>query len=130
MMIVPTLCVGMPPRTLRVRSRMWRRCVPKLQRYPRHAPGSPNPQSVPFVTRSVTEGMPTRSIGTIINPIWPTSVNQSIGIVERIRPFIFPEHRVVADQPFLRMPAVQHVTRRFQIEMRRRGFVQIEHDLV
>ncbi len=54
MMIVPTLCVGMPPRTLRVRSRMWRICVPKLQRYPRHALGSLNPQSVPFVTRSVT----------------------------------------------------------------------------
>ncbi len=27
-LIVPTLCVGMPPRTLRVRSRVWRRCVP------------------------------------------------------------------------------------------------------
>ncbi len=65
LMIVHTLCVGMPPRTLRVRSRMWRRCAPRLQRYPRHAPGSPNPQSVPFVTRSVTGGMPTRSIGTI-----------------------------------------------------------------
>ena len=31
-LIVPTLRVGMPPRTLRVRSRMWRRCVAKLQR--------------------------------------------------------------------------------------------------
>ncbi len=51
-MIVPTLCVGMHLRTLRVRSRMWRRCVLKLQRYPRHALGSLNPQSVPFVTRS------------------------------------------------------------------------------
>jgi len=65
MMIVPTLCVGMPPRTLRVRSGMWRRCVPKLQRYPRHALGLMNPQSVPFVTRSVKGGMPTRSVGTI-----------------------------------------------------------------
>jgi len=45
MMIVPTLRVGMPPRTLRVRSGMWRRCVPKLQRYPRHALGLLNPQS-------------------------------------------------------------------------------------
>ncbi len=63
MMIVPTLCVGMPPRTLRVRSGMWRRCVPKLQRYPRHALGLLNSQSVPFVTRSVTGGMPTRSDG-------------------------------------------------------------------
>ncbi len=63
MMIVPTLCVGMPPRTLRVRSRMWRRCVPKLQRYPRHALGLLNPQPVPFVTRSVTGGIPTRSDG-------------------------------------------------------------------
>ena len=63
MLIVPTLCVGMPPRTLRVRSRTWRRCVPKLQRYPRHALGSLSPQSVPFVTRSVTGGMPTRSDG-------------------------------------------------------------------
>ncbi len=63
MMIVPTLCVGMPPRTLRVRSGMWRRCVPKLQRYPRHALGLLNPQSVPFVTQSVTGGMPTRSDG-------------------------------------------------------------------
>ncbi len=62
-LIVPTLRVGMPLRTLRVRSRMWRRCVPKLQRYPRHALGSLNPQSVPFVTRSVTGGMPTRSDG-------------------------------------------------------------------
>ncbi len=62
-LIVPTLCVGMPLRTLRVRSGMWRRCVPKLQRYPRHALGSLNPQSVPFVTRSVTGGMPTRSDG-------------------------------------------------------------------
>ncbi|SMS12934.1 hypothetical protein CFBP1590__5348 [Pseudomonas viridiflava] len=62
-MIVPMLCVGMPPRTLRVRSGMWRRCVPKLQRYPRHALGLLNPQSVPFVTRSVTGGMPTRSDG-------------------------------------------------------------------
>ncbi len=53
-LIVPTLCVGMPPRTLRVRSRMWRRCVPRLQRYPRHALGSLNPQSVPFVTLCVT----------------------------------------------------------------------------
>ncbi len=61
--IVPTLRVGMPLRTLRVRSRMWRRCVDKLQRYPRHALGSLNPQSVPFVTRSVTGGMPTRSDG-------------------------------------------------------------------
>ncbi|WP_206358778.1 hypothetical protein, partial [Pseudomonas viridiflava] len=51
---VPTLCVGMPPRTLRVRSRMWRRCVVKPQRYPCHALGSLNPQSVPFVTQSVT----------------------------------------------------------------------------
>ncbi|WP_205865325.1 hypothetical protein, partial [Pseudomonas viridiflava] len=64
-LIVPTLCVGMPLRTLRVRARMWRRCVPKLQRYPRHAFGSLNPQSVPFVTRSVTGCMPTWSIGTI-----------------------------------------------------------------
>ena len=62
-LIVPTLCVGMPPRTLRVRSGMWRRCVPKLQRYPRHALGLLNPQSVPFVTRSVTGGMPTRRDG-------------------------------------------------------------------
>ncbi len=62
-LIVPTLCVGMPLRTLRVRSRMWRRCVDKLQRYPRHALGSLNPQSVPFVTRSVTGCMPTRSDG-------------------------------------------------------------------
>ncbi len=44
-LIVPTLRVGMPLRTLRVRSRMWRRCVPKLQRYPRHALGLLNPQS-------------------------------------------------------------------------------------
>ncbi len=65
MMIVPTLCVGMPPRTLCVRSRMWRRCVPKLQLYPRHALGLLNPQSVPFVTRSVTGGIPTQSVGTI-----------------------------------------------------------------
>ncbi len=64
-LIVPTLRVGMPLRTLRVRSRMWRRCAPKLQRYPRHAPGSLNPQSVPFVTRSVTGGIPTQSVGTI-----------------------------------------------------------------
>ncbi len=64
-LIVPTLCVGMPLRTLRVRSGMWRRCAPKLQRYPRHALGSLNPQSVPCVTRSVTGGMPTRSMGTI-----------------------------------------------------------------
>ncbi len=64
-LIVPTLRVGMPLRTLRVRSRMWRRCAPKLQRYPRHAPGSLNPQSMPFVTRSVTGGIPTRSMGTI-----------------------------------------------------------------
>ncbi|WP_205901050.1 hypothetical protein, partial [Pseudomonas viridiflava] len=62
-LIVPTLCVGMPLRTLRVRSGMWRRCVPKLQRYPRHALGSLNPQSVPFVTRNVTGDMPTRSDG-------------------------------------------------------------------
>ena len=62
-LIVPTLRVGMPLRTLRVRSRMWRRCVDKLQRHPRHALGSLNPQSVPFVTRSVTGGMPTRSDG-------------------------------------------------------------------
>ncbi len=60
-LIVPTLRVGMPLRTLRVRSRMWRRCVLKLQRYPRHAFGSLNPQSVPFVTRSVTGGIPTQS---------------------------------------------------------------------
>ncbi|WP_163000020.1 hypothetical protein [Pseudomonas viridiflava] len=39
-LIVPTLRVGMPLGTLRVRSRMWRRCVPKLQRYPRHALGN------------------------------------------------------------------------------------------
>ncbi len=39
-LIVPTLRVGMPLRTLRVRSRMWRRCVPKLQRYPRGAMGT------------------------------------------------------------------------------------------
>ena len=64
-LIVPTLRVGMPPRTLRVRSRMWRRFAPKLQRYPRHALGSLDPQSVPFVTQSVTGGMPTRSVGTI-----------------------------------------------------------------
>ena len=62
-LIVPTLRVGMPPRTLRVRSGMWRRCVPKLQLYPRHALGLLNPQSVPFVTRSVTGGMPTQSDG-------------------------------------------------------------------
>ncbi len=62
-MIVPMLCVGMPPRTLRVRSGMWRRCAPKLHRYPRQAPGLLNPQSVPFVTRSVTGGTPTRSDG-------------------------------------------------------------------
>ncbi len=62
-LIVPTLRVGMPLRTLRVRSRMWRRCVDKLQHYPRHALGSLNPQSVPFVTRSVTGCMPTRSDG-------------------------------------------------------------------
>ncbi len=60
-LIVPTLRVGMPPRTLRVRSRMWRRCVVKLQRYPCNALGSLNPQSVPFVTQSVTGCMPTRS---------------------------------------------------------------------
>ncbi len=42
---------------------MWRRCVPKLQRDQRHALGSLNPLSVPFVTRSVTGGMPTRSDG-------------------------------------------------------------------
>ncbi len=63
MMIVPTLRMGMPLRTLRVRSGMWRRCMPKLQRYPRHALGLLNPQSVPFVTRSVTGGMPARSDG-------------------------------------------------------------------
>ncbi|MDY0919856.1 hypothetical protein, partial [Pseudomonas viridiflava] len=62
-LIVPTLRVGMPPRTLRVRSRMWRKYVPKLQRYARHAFGSLNPQSVPFVTRSVTGGIPTQSDG-------------------------------------------------------------------
>ena len=62
-LIVPTLRVGMPSRTLRVRSRMSRRYVPKLQRYQRHALGSLNPQSVPCVTRSVTGGMPTRSDG-------------------------------------------------------------------
>ncbi len=62
-LIVPTLRVGMPLRTLRVRSRMWLRCVDKLQRYPRHALGPLNSQSVPFVTRSVTGGMPTRSDG-------------------------------------------------------------------
>uniref|UniRef100_UPI00197F5CA0 hypothetical protein n=1 Tax=Pseudomonas viridiflava TaxID=33069 RepID=UPI00197F5CA0 len=65
-LIVPTLRVGMPLRTLRVRSQMWRRCLPTLQRYPRyprHALGSLNPQSVPFVTRSVTGGMPTQSDG-------------------------------------------------------------------
>ncbi|WP_206097267.1 hypothetical protein, partial [Pseudomonas viridiflava] len=39
--------------------------VPTLQRDPRHALGSPNPQSVPFVTQSVTGCMPTRSMGTI-----------------------------------------------------------------
>ncbi len=59
-LIVPTLRVGMPLRTLRVRSRMWRRCVPKLQRYPRHALGSLDPQSVQFVTRSVTGCMSTQ----------------------------------------------------------------------
>ena len=53
-LIVPTLRVGMPLRTLRVRSRMWRRCVPKLQRYPRYPLGSLNPQSVPFVTLRIT----------------------------------------------------------------------------
>ncbi|WP_205919910.1 hypothetical protein, partial [Pseudomonas viridiflava] len=42
------------------------RCVDKLQRYPRHALGSLNPQSVPFVTRSVTGSIPTQSVGTII----------------------------------------------------------------
>ncbi|WP_232915304.1 hypothetical protein, partial [Pseudomonas viridiflava] len=52
-LIVPTLRVGMPLRTLRVRSGMWRRCVAKLQRYPPHALGSLSPQSAPFVTRSV-----------------------------------------------------------------------------
>ncbi|MGX0957319.1 hypothetical protein AB7M18_003447 [Pseudomonas viridiflava] len=62
MMIVPTLCVGTPPRTLRVRSGMWRRCVARLQRYPHHALGLLNPQSVPFVTRSVTGGIPTQSV--------------------------------------------------------------------
>ena len=65
-LIVPTLRVGMPLRKLRVRSRMWRRCLPTLQRYPRyprHALGSLNPQSVPFVTRSVTGGIPTQSDG-------------------------------------------------------------------
>ncbi len=62
-LIVPKLRVGMPLRTLRVRSRMSRRCAPKLQRYPRHALGSLSPQSVPFVTRSVTGCMPTRSDG-------------------------------------------------------------------
>ncbi len=65
MMIVPTLCVGMPTRTLRVRSQIWRRCAPKLQRYPRHALGSLIPQSVPFVTQSVTGCIPTQSVGTI-----------------------------------------------------------------
>ena len=60
-LIVPTLRVGMPLRTLRVRSRMWRRCVDKLQRYSRHALGPLNSQSVPFVTRSVTGGVPMRS---------------------------------------------------------------------
>ncbi len=59
-LIVPTLRVGMPLRTLRVRSRMWRRCVPKLQRYPRNALGSLDPQSVQFVTRSVTGCMSTQ----------------------------------------------------------------------
>ncbi len=50
-LIVPTLRVGMPPRTLGVRSRMWRRCVAKLQRYPRHALGSLNPQSASPMSR-------------------------------------------------------------------------------
>ncbi len=60
-LIVPTLRVGIPLRTLRVRSRMWRRCVDKLQRYRRHALGSLNPQSVPFVTLCVTfEGQRSR----------------------------------------------------------------------
>ncbi len=65
-LIVPTLRVGMPLRTLRVRSRMWRRCVLKLQRYSRYsrqALDSLSPQSVPFVTQSVTGGMPTQSDG-------------------------------------------------------------------
>ncbi|WP_206338385.1 hypothetical protein, partial [Pseudomonas viridiflava] len=52
-LIVPTLRVGMPLRMPRVRSRMWRRCVDKLQHYPRHALGSLNAQSVPFVTLRV-----------------------------------------------------------------------------
>ncbi|WP_206197108.1 hypothetical protein, partial [Pseudomonas viridiflava] len=62
-LIVPTLRVAMPLRTLRVGSRMWRRCVDKLQDYPRYALGSLNPQSVLFVTRSVTGCMATRIDG-------------------------------------------------------------------
>ena len=52
---------------------MSRRCVHKLQRYPRHALGSLNPQFGPFVTRSVTGCIPTRSMGTI-------SVEADLGI--------------------------------------------------
>ncbi|WP_205855589.1 hypothetical protein, partial [Pseudomonas viridiflava] len=37
----------------------------KLQRYPRHALGPLNPQSVPFVTRSVTGCITTQSVVTI-----------------------------------------------------------------
>ncbi len=63
-MIVPTAWERLPGRSasaLECGAMTW----PKLQRYPRHAPGSLNPQPVPFVTRSVTGCMPTRSIGTI-----------------------------------------------------------------
>ncbi len=63
-LIVPTLRVGMPLRTLRVRSRMWLRCVDKLRRYPRHALGLLDLQSVPFVPRASRDACP-RGVGTI-----------------------------------------------------------------
>ncbi len=95
-LIVPTLRVGMPLRTLRVRSRIWRRCVDKLQHYPRHALGSMNPQSVPFVTRSVTGCMPTRSEGhdqcQVLSPFTQRFMPKNAGAVpERVEPSWMPK---------------------------------------
>ncbi len=114
-LIVPTLRVGMPLRTLRVRSRMWRRCVDKLQHYPRHALGSMNPQSVPFVTRSVTGGMPTQSDGhdqcwgglvcnderscVVTPPRTLRSAAQALETVETVRLFMLAPNQSAQGKP-------------------------------
>ncbi len=70
------------------RSGMWRTCVARLRRYPRHALGSLNPQSVPFVTQSVTGCIPTRSMGTI-----SVEADLCVTIDDRPTPSFLPKNR-------------------------------------